>query len=276
MIKVLQAVHLLLAFELFVVVVAVDSRWLSHALTKHFGALTVTNNNGSAATPDDYLEKIFQIPFWIQPLGESAKRNIIQGLLRGHVSGDSKGEPQESDIDKPAVGKAQLNVLVSLDPVNAPPTLQIAALSITREELNCLDELAPILGNTPRSTKRFVNLYQLVRIIYHLDPENDIDDEPKRYELYAFVLAIGEGLPNLGPILLKAAKNAEPDDTFSSILLNIKASVDSLEIKRLDSWLVERDSINLVSAGRIAEAFSKIDRFLFRVGTINDRQRQSV
>ncbi|MEJ2619982.1 MAG: P-loop NTPase fold protein [Candidatus Thiodiazotropha sp.] len=85
-VEVLQAVHLLLAFELFVVVVAVDSRWLSHALTKHFGALVVDRENAQEATPDDYLEKIFQIPFWIRPLSKTAKQNIIQGLLQGHVA----------------------------------------------------------------------------------------------------------------------------------------------------------------------------------------------
>ena len=38
-IEVLQAVHLLLAFKLFVVVVAVDSRWMAHALQSRFPVL---------------------------------------------------------------------------------------------------------------------------------------------------------------------------------------------------------------------------------------------
>ena len=272
-VKVLQAVHLLLAFELFVVVVAVDSRWLSHALTKHFEALAVSSNNGPAATPDDYLEKIFQIPFWIQPLGETAKRNIIQRLLRGHLTVYAGGEEQESDINKPTVGEEQLKVIAMLDPTNAPPTLQTAALSITRAELNFLDELAPILGTTPRSTKRFVNLYQLVRIIYHLDPDSDASIPPKQHELLAFVLALGEGLSRLGPVVLKEAVSAESNDTFESILLRIKPEMDAQEVKRLEGWLAERDEWKQISAERIAEAFCKIDRFLFRVGAMDEKPR---
>jgi hypothetical protein len=35
-VKVLEAIHLLLAFELFVVVVGVDPRWLNNALSEKY------------------------------------------------------------------------------------------------------------------------------------------------------------------------------------------------------------------------------------------------
>ncbi|TDW76275.1 P-loop NTPase fold protein [Kribbella pratensis] len=54
-VEVLQAVHLLLAFKLFVVVVGVDSRWLTRSIAAHYDNLL--------DEPDSYLEKIFQIPF---------------------------------------------------------------------------------------------------------------------------------------------------------------------------------------------------------------------
>ena len=266
-VEVLQAVHLLLAFELFVVVVAVDSRWLSHALTKHFEALVVDRQNGQEATPDDYLEKIFQIPFWIQPLSKTAKQNIIQGLLQGHLATPESQGGEEQGGDKPSVGKAQLEVLNALDPASVPPTLQAAALSITREELNFLDGLAVLLGSTPRSTKRFVNLYQLVRIIYRLDPNAYEPTPPSEYELLAFALALGEGLPKLGPIVLKAAVDADPDATFNTLLTGCRTQVDALQLKQLDAWLTEYPAWKDISAARMAEAFRKIERFLFRVGT---------
>lgn len=73
--RVLQMVHMLLAFELFVVVV-VDARWVEDALTQSYrwladGATDASddpNDDGdarpqlsTAVTPQDYLEKIFQI-----------------------------------------------------------------------------------------------------------------------------------------------------------------------------------------------------------------------
>src|SRR5262245_63527213 len=68
-VEVLQAVHLLLALELFVVVVGVDPRWLLRALRGEYRAMLT--GEGSApdedewwqTTPQDYLEKIFNIPF---------------------------------------------------------------------------------------------------------------------------------------------------------------------------------------------------------------------
>jgi KAP family P-loop domain len=62
-IKVLEAVHLLLAFPLFVVVAAVDARWLESSLRELY-----TQLKDQAAVPADYLEKIFQVPFWVQSL----------------------------------------------------------------------------------------------------------------------------------------------------------------------------------------------------------------
>ncbi|GGO87247.1 hypothetical protein GCM10011348_39990 [Marinobacterium nitratireducens] len=264
-IEVLQAVHLMLAFKLFVVVVAVDSRWLRHALTKHFKALTGNQAGKRHATPDDYLEKIFQIPFWIQPIGETARRNIIQGLLRDHLqAADGDGDDSRSG-DKPTPGDAQLQALKLLDPASAPPAPAAAALSITAQELKFLDQLAPLLGETPRSTKRFVNLYQLVRIIYRLDPQQPSPALPPEHELLALVLALGEGLPDLGPRVLEAAR-ATTDQTPLHILIDgIRTQAGADELERLELWLASRDDWRQIPASRIADALQKVDRFLFRI-----------
>ena len=90
-VEVLEAVHLLLAFKLFVVVVGVDSRWLIRSLERHYAG-QLAERRGSApddaeaywaSTPQNYLEKIFQVPFAIRPMGRNAYENLITGLLRG-------------------------------------------------------------------------------------------------------------------------------------------------------------------------------------------------
>src|SRR5262245_17939252 len=75
--NVLEAVHLLLAFPLFVCVVAVDPRWIEECLRqKHDHLFGIQARNGKAkadgnvednghVTVGDYLEKIFQIPIWM-------------------------------------------------------------------------------------------------------------------------------------------------------------------------------------------------------------------
>ena len=112
-VQVLQAIHLLLAFPLFVVVVGVDSRWVTRSLQQsyewlrdqddgeeeqgkngHKPKVTVKDNNGHSddgATPHDYLEKIFQIPFWLKPMNTTAAKVFIESLTQ---------EPEEKDSEK--------------------------------------------------------------------------------------------------------------------------------------------------------------------------------
>ncbi len=90
-VDVLQAIHLMLAFPLFVVVVGVDARWITRSLETRYRELLHTEDGlGSdlqmeelfgKATTDDYLEKIFQIPYWLRPMDKSAVQNMIRGLL---------------------------------------------------------------------------------------------------------------------------------------------------------------------------------------------------
>ena len=83
-VEVLQAVHLLLSFPIFVVVLAVDPRWLAQSLSSEYCDLLGSPDSseiGNQATPDDYLEKIFQIPFRLAPLDIAARARFIEGLL---------------------------------------------------------------------------------------------------------------------------------------------------------------------------------------------------
>ena len=92
-VDVLQAIHLLLAFELFVVVVGVDSRWIRHALREQFPRMlsedwdddgagkNAEERLGTMATPRDYVEKIFQVPFWLKPMSDDDSQKLLEGLI---------------------------------------------------------------------------------------------------------------------------------------------------------------------------------------------------
>ena len=77
-VRVLEAVHLLLAFDRFVVVVGVDTRWLETSLMSFYDEQLRANrddsNGQTGAAPDpratvrDYVEKIFQVPIQIPHL----------------------------------------------------------------------------------------------------------------------------------------------------------------------------------------------------------------
>ena len=95
-VEVLEAVHLMLALDLFVVVVAVDARWLIRALEYHYRELFSTGDTptptASSNSPElgadtglasavDYLDKIFQIPYVLAPPPPDAMASYLRALL---------------------------------------------------------------------------------------------------------------------------------------------------------------------------------------------------
>jgi WD40 repeat protein len=85
-VEVLEAVHLMLALDLFVVVVAVDARWLIRSLQYHHHDLFSTETAGkenreNLASPVDYLDKIFQIPYVLLPPAPAATARYLRAML---------------------------------------------------------------------------------------------------------------------------------------------------------------------------------------------------
>jgi WD40 repeat protein len=88
-VEVLEAVHLMLALDLFVVVVAVDARWLIRSLEYHHHELfrsgaELSGGAGKApevVTPIDYLDKIFQVPYVLTPPHPEATAVYLRSLL---------------------------------------------------------------------------------------------------------------------------------------------------------------------------------------------------
>lgn len=113
-VKVLEAIHLLLAFKLFVVIVGVDPRWLNNALSEKYKTLfgnnatvnksaddkqknnigggekeeALFNSLSGAATSYDYLEKIFQIPFALKLINRTGREKLIKYLIREEMADD--------------------------------------------------------------------------------------------------------------------------------------------------------------------------------------------
>lgn len=231
--EVIQAVHLLMAFPLFNVVVGVDKRCVHNALTyknllqySQFASLDDVRNEGiSEISPDEYLEKIFQIPFQLREASNSQIKNIIDHLLANQIDKEDKASiPRGSDETKTLEerkvsklkerkvnddpsdnttspskdpdSKIEDNEDQALEEDNPPePTkkdlLSTEDLSFSQEEFNYLKEIMWLVGNSPRTVKRFINIYRIIRA--HERP--DINEEIKHSDYLAimFILAIGIG-----------------------------------------------------------------------------------
>jgi hypothetical protein len=269
-IEVLQAVHLLLAFPLFVVVVAVDSRWLAHALTTRFPALAGTfgsKGNDDKAQPDDYLEKIFQIPFWIRPMGDASRARLVRGLLAGHLrreDGATIGAGNGAEIPETAAQALQH----ALEVAPNTPAVDISDLTLDGAELESLASLGPLMGATPRSIKRLTNMYQLLKVLRR--PRRDVAVSPGEEQLIGFVLALADGLPELRQALFDRAARAQPGETLAAVLQAEKDTTFEdcvTQLERLDQWLnAAPDVWKQVELSRIDDVARDVSQFLFRVG----------
>lgn len=229
-VKVLQAIHLLLTFPLFVVFVAVDVRWLRHALARQYaGQVAGTESGagaGATASASDYLEKIFQIPYWVRPIGVEGTRAILQSRMGGPESdqGDgvsrSDGRGGDTQPSRPLESGAQAEreqggtkgKTEGRDPTGTrPPASQAPSqqprpgtlsLRLTGDERKFIHDSAALLDGSPRRTLRFLNTYRIIK--GSLPPSEAIRLERGGYRALLTMLSIAVSIDDCYPSLLQA------------------------------------------------------------------------
>jgi hypothetical protein len=224
-VEVLQAVHLLLALDLFVVVVGVDPRWLLRSLGREFRS-TLTqaqepDQDWSLSTPQDYLEKIFNIPFILPAMDPANFESLLRGLADGKprtITTDQRENGPRPRQEQHAAVQAE-RVAASGPVVQAPTavaeshslvaTLQRGEVDrgapLTDPEIKMLAALAPLV-RTPRSAKRLLNLYRLLRSTRDPSPTGSFlgtDGKSGEFQAVAVLLGLLTGYPQLmGDLLL--------------------------------------------------------------------------
>ena len=223
-VRVLQLVHMLLAFEFFVVVVAVDARWMEVALRQSYPWLardkgsiplpTAERPNETMAvewyeyvTPEDYLEKIFQIAFWLEPMTAGRAASYLTTLVRSPASAAA---PQD----------------------RAPVSVKVDISSI---ELDYMRALAAYVGTSPRRVKRLVNAYRLIKAkLSDAQLKAFVTDENATgaaaqsgpYQIVIGLLVIGTGSQTTSSAILGALGNWDPRGKYEDVVKNFKAKND--------------------------------------------------
>ena len=239
-VQVLRAVHLLLAFPLFVVVVGVDSRWLERSLRRQYADLLALADEEPdsgevadywASTPQNYLEKIFQISYWLPPMDARGYSALIRGMLEepsipaGTVSDEPSTAMGEAFLEPPEPGSnprtsesllkephPRPNGPASQQPEPYPQTSDIdltpQTLLIRDEERDFIESLAPVIS-TPRAAKRLINLYRLLKVSLDADMVPLLDGEggtPGQHRVALLLLAITVGFPGQAVTVLRALR----------------------------------------------------------------------
>jgi len=270
-VNMLEAVHLLLALDLFVVVVAVDARWLTRALEVYYhdllgGADGKERDGLRASTPQSYLEKIFQITYALGPMnparfgdyvafltGDEADRKALANAAAapesgasdtpgGSPSGDAReragqsGQPTAGDISPRRDGQAPPGaqgpaVAKAVRPPSPP-------VRIGQAEREFIGRLVPLLP-TPRIAKRLVNVYRVIKA-GKLVEELDAFERDGRATTCLLMLAILFGRPGIAAELLRALHERrppfeEPDEPLIAALRR-RQPADGEPASVRDSW----------------------------------------
>ncbi len=291
-VKVLEAIHLLLAFPLFVVVVGVDPRWLNNALSEKYKNLFGKQSSGGyqknssdeedlsltgAATSYDYLEKIFQIPFSLRQINTTGRKNLIEYLLRNEME-------KETPLPEPVAGNGRVQDPGNIDPGSPPSQIRSGSdripehpdfpelieernerLTFLKDELECLQDISVLFGHSPRTINRFINIYRIIKAHRKLKVSDDFSEDD--FAPIMIVLSIMIGYSHLAQNFIDQlsksddqmlfteflAKTKFPDKFSKEILDSIKPSVAQLPLKSF------KDNLELISRFSFRTFAVKVD-----------------
>ena len=254
-VEVLHAVHLLLAFDLFVVIVAVDSKWLLHSLKQYSTAFA---GRGSwRSTPLNYLEKIIQIPFTLDPMTETGYATFINDLTRPSENTIQPGDaahnvaPAAQSAGAQQPGASAASAFSTLPP---PVDPNPAPLNFSPEEKAFMAGDLYALMSSPRNTKRFANVYRLIRATLSSSTlEALVDPVTKPYEPLMVLVALITNYPEEAAAVLAALKRSPDGIPLRDCIADTSLSIPD----------VPRDER---PAGDFRPWLSHVSRFLIQTG----------
>lgn len=277
-IKVLEAIHLILAFPLFVVVVGVDPRWLNNALTEKYKRLFGSQNanvkasydketrtfHTGAATSYDYLEKIFQIPFSLRPINQTGRKNLIGYLLRNEM--EEKSTEQTSPSVQKVTNVAGPAIVAGTTPTGKPiigpaittPNIQTSdepkvKLTFMDEELAYMQKISSLFGHSPRTINRFINIYRIIKSHRNLKiSENFSEDD---FIPIMIVLSVVVGFSAYAQGFIDKLIKADGKTTFAEFLAesDLPAGLNTAITENIDNETGQlplkpfKDNIELIS-----------------------------
>lgn len=294
-IRVLEAIHLLLAFPLFVVIVGVDPRWMHNALQikyKEFLSKTNGTDGVSTATSYDYLEKIFQVPFVLKPITDQGKDNLINEQLSPLIKKTSATNittPNIIDEEKPQqVPDSKTQIASTINNVPVPPTPKpdvqatttdtlpkeetvvadnTELLNISEDEIKFMQAISFMIGDSPRTINRYINIYRIVRT--HAQFEFLDDNEHEHYKAAIILLAMITGYHANAAKIFKKIIDADNDSSFEIFLEQAKTNGSDIDpyLNELSKAMKKDEALKDLGAiklSRFQKNINLISRFSFR------------
>jgi hypothetical protein len=204
-----------------------------------------TSAGDGMASPADYLDKIFQIPFALTPPTPEAIASYLRSLLPlpGRAdglpplaAGDDGAAAQRTNSGLPSHEQAGLGHIRSNDRIATPlpslvptsplsslnlviPDLRPLGLQLTVHEVEFMMRLSAILP-TPRAAKKLTNLYRLVRIRIPETQLADFTGSPSKgpYQIVQILLAMLVSSPEAAHQIFQQIMDEPPSSDILRIL----------------------------------------------------------
>ncbi len=275
-VDILEAAQLLVKTPLFVVVLAMDVRFVTLALEKAYEGILRRNGDPSGL---DYIEKIIQIPYRVPSIKKDSLRRFLESQMdleheekEERQETRERPEPEEPDLlggEAPAPPPAPVEQGYAEPATRSAPQAPEPVLSysieadggeeaqsvddagdesevifgpITAEtltfdetEVSLLEEACQVAEVRPRAGKRLVNVFKLMKIIWH-HRDHEPEDDIKRVML--LLLSLSAQHPNIMRLLLHQLEEIYtgkiPEGSLQEFILT--RFNDTPEEERSEEW----------------------------------------
>ncbi|MDB9308420.1 P-loop NTPase fold protein [Aphanizomenon sp. CS-733/32] len=207
-VQVLEAVQLLLNTNIFIIVLAIDDRYIGRALEQVYRGVL---KRGGTPSGVDYLEKIIQIPYRMRPISKKGTEKYLKSLV--DIEEESKKEipvnvgeqieevdpaltnPRTQSISEPRIKElnSEENNRKIQHSANTDPLVSFERF--TTEEFSWISECCQHVDLTPRTAKRLINICKIIKTIWTPAPHDTTwKQEPKKeykQTLIAFLALAG-------------------------------------------------------------------------------------
>ena len=184
-VEVLEAAQLLVKTRLFVIVLAIDVRYVTRALEKEYRHVLIRNGEPSGL---DYIEKIIQVPYRVRPIQPNVMIDYLRPQMNVAIQEPEAEEaveitpsaeaetvqPTVEEISKDDAPRAEPAPEQTAPPaeITSPPASRPIQKVPTRivefepDEPGLLAECCNAVVVSPRSAKRLINVFKLLKIIW--------------------------------------------------------------------------------------------------------------
>jgi len=189
-VEVLEAAQLLVKTRLFVVVVALDQRYVTRALERVYRGVL---RRGGSPCGLDYVEKIIQLPYSIRPIDPES----LDRFLRGQMEVVAESSPGDEGNGSTGAGGADDG---TSGPARAPEhgatdaPVSPEVLTFDSEELLWIREASSRVDLSPRSLKRVVNAFKLLKIVWYRPSRHPRPDREVQHS-FVTILVLSAAFP---------------------------------------------------------------------------------